>query len=548
MRSRRLAAQARRQRRARCAVLPEYLPGATEFSRDLELQSPLYILDRLRRLGVHQSIWDDLVAKTTIEFDDGRKRMSGSWIALYIAYVMSGEPAVLRFYALHLFTNPGIARLCGFDPNNLPSYKTVHLRFAELEQDEFVAAVDEATRRLIRHAISCEPRIGRDVDYDATAYSSPSRFHHDCPDPRACRKAGGRPRGTLEREDLDSVIATRHAEVRDEPPEDHSTMRTTRKAREVKNGVLYVWIGKHRYRCLDVDAGARTYTRPNGGAPRSWIGGLDMLIVDSFTGGTLSELSIRADDREHRGYPALLRKLEQATGSWPDSVAADAGISTKQVFRMNTRRGIASVIDWRKPNGSISRREQMRTDRYDEHGIPRCAYCGGPGTLSAARCGLVMNHGNPVLRFRCRTAATPECITKLQQIRCDEEWRLLVPLSRLNPRYHGLKSQQKNKEQHFQWRRNRYGAAGKDITGRLKRRGKGVHTLRGSVSRFVEWIQISLRHGYIAGHKTLNTRDVLVRSGEKTLQATLRARIRHELELPYGPPAVRLGFIAAPSP
>jgi hypothetical protein len=60
---------------------------------------------------------------------------------------------------------------------------------------------------------------------------------------------------------------------------------------------------------------------------------------------------------------------------------ADRGLHTQSVFEFNTRRGTATIIPWREPAPGRRRRD-MRSDEFDEHGVPRCKHCGGETTTS----------------------------------------------------------------------------------------------------------------------------------------------------------------------
>src|SRR5690242_319799 len=92
-----------KRRRGWAADLPVFLPGATEFSDDYLLCSPVEVLRLFRTLSAHRRIWQRMLeAGSKIESNFGRPRKSGCWLLLYLAYVLSGEVGVERFYTRYV--------------------------------------------------------------------------------------------------------------------------------------------------------------------------------------------------------------------------------------------------------------------------------------------------------------------------------------------------------------------------------------------------------------------------------------------------------------
>ena len=123
---------------------------------------------------------------------------------------------------------------------------------------------------------------------------------------------------------------------------------------------------------------------------------------------------------------------------------------------------------------------------------------------------------------------------------------MLIGLPRYSERYQAVRAAHKNRERSFIQRRRRFGVAGKDETGRLKRRGNGAQRLRAAIARFLEWLFICLRHGWIGSHAYRNAVVLLKRGGKAAAAGLIRRRFGVGLMLPYGPKAFRLGL--APTP
>jgi len=529
----------------------EYLPRAGEHSDDPTFGDPSWVVRQLQTIPEVQPIVRKLVERTTITNEEGRKRMAGSWIFPAIGFVASKETRMEVFWKEHgasdLWARSGFdadfsgGRLDGTEYR--PSFGSFYGRLTELEQEQYLAAVEEAGDELIQLARRHDGRIGRDVIVDGTAFLSPSRLHHACEDEAGCANAPGRPRQTLAEATM-KEIKKAHWDEQDDAPLTPHELRKLRGRILAKEGRYTIRaIGGHLYKCLDPDAGACTYD--NG---TSWVGGKDMAAVDIFTGGTLANVHIVAGTPEYRAYPALHRKTTRATGAEMETVSGDKGLAEQRVFRLAARRRVAINLPFRKPNQSITDRAQLRTDRYDEYGTPRCVHCGGPGYIDGPRLGLHIDKGVPVLRFRCLLGHTDECKIRVQQRRCDENWQLLVGLARTSERRAALMTIEGNYERTFREARTRFGRSGKDTSMRLPRAGIRAQRLRAAIGRLIEWFYICLRHGWIGNHPYRNTESVLHRVGLAYHRYQKAVRRKKGLDLPYGPKAVTLGLAPPPEP
>ena len=93
---------------------------------------------------------------------------------------------------------------------------------------------------------------------------------------------------------------------------------------------------------------------------------------------------------------------------------------------------------------------------------------------------------------------SPEC-GPIQEISCQTEWRMLIPLLRLHPSYHAMSKAGKALERAWSAWRERYGLAGKRPETRARRRYCiPCQELRAHTARFIDWFRILLRHGFLA--------------------------------------------------
>jgi Transposase DDE domain len=477
----------------------------------------------------------------------GRPRLPGDWPAVYLAYVLSGCPALQPWY--NRSSSSGLWEICGFEKR--PSYQLVHLRFAEMEDawPAFIAVVQD----LIGLAKAADPRIGEIVFVDASGWKSSAVLEHACIDEEACLRAGGKPSGRLRSDTAEEVLPHHWAEADADPDQDSSAGTRTRgpivSARRANGAVVdyrLFTVKEHLYRSLDTTSGLRRYV-----GARTWFGGFYLAATDFFTGLPLAAQVFAADIQEWEGVPALYRDLLAAVGELPYIVSVDKGFATRAFHEFNTRRGIAVVGPRRKYPGRTELRD-WRTDRFDEHGIPRCQYCGGEGEQDSPGMGLAFRQDDePVIRFRCLLPLRPEC-KRTQSIRCSEEWLMLLPLSRTTELYHAVRYARSNLENTFGLVRDRFAIAGKDLTGQLARPGVPPQRLRASAGLLLDWFRLVLRQGWLepialalqpttsesvllSGRRDRASGEIMhVGVGAERLGRLRRERDEAQLELPYG--------------
>lgn len=285
-------------------------------------------------------------------------------------------------------------------------------------------------------------------------------------------------------------------------------------------------------------AGTRRYESRK---KKVWLGGYFQRAVSMFVDAPVAFNVMPANKNEADYWPSLEAKTERALGQRVQAAAFDRGYSIRPVFEHNTRRGIATVAPWRKWRPGMER-EDADAERWDRHGVPRCDHCGGPGLFEEAGLGFYFdaNH-EPRIRFRCQLELTPQCRCT-QSIACEEEWRMLVPLSRRSETYHALGDMSKSMEHVFRHWRDRYGVAGNNPDTRPRRPGMGWQELRASAALLVEWFCLSLRHGWLGSHRRRNTEQPVPCQGRRRLRIMLGARRKASLDLPYGPAAVAAGL------
>lgn len=519
--------------------LPETLPGATEFTDDPNFGDPAWILTELQR---HPDILEPLIEATTCGSRFGRRRLPGKWALVQLAFTLSGQVDVEAF--CNSYRSSSIWTIAGF-PNGMPTPQTVWNRLTELEDcaDAFV----EAANKLIRRCVAHEPQIADYVWTDGTGFETHARLEHHCTDRARCKAAGGKPAKFLKRATEDLVKESRHAETAEPEPATRNPGNTLAASaapsspgrhRKRRRPYRYFEIGGHTYRTLDPDAGARRYDRDTA-ADRVWFGGIEQAAVSYFVGAPLALNLFPANNQEFTEWPELLSRIERATGRKPKAVSFDRGYSIKEVFEHNTRAGIATVAPWRKPRHDVDR-EQMDSEQFDRHGVPRCQHCGAPGDFESAGLGYYKAKRQPRIRFRCMLRVTPEC-SGTQSIACSAEWRLLVPLSRRSAVYHALSARNKNYERTFRHWRSRYLVAGNGVDARPKRPGLAWANLRASAALLLEWFRIALRHGWIGSHRHRNRQSPRRISSHNRERNLLSFRHREGLDLPYGPAAVRAG-------
>jgi hypothetical protein len=238
-----------------------------------------------------------------------------------------------------------------------------------------------------------------------------------------------------------------------------------------------------------------------------------------------------------------------ALGTPPRAVSTDRGFAFKSFYEYNARRGVAVVAPFRKRTQG-EQHQDRRTEAFDEHGVPRCQHCGGPGDQLGPGLGPRFDKaGEPSILFRCLLQPAPDC-RKAQSLPCARDWVQLPLLAQESALFHAIRYAHHNKEGHFHADRHRYAVAGRSGLGRLRRTGIDAQRLRSAAALLLNWFQVSLRQGWLDPREldvTLND-SVPVRLatmhesmiGFDTLAELRRNRDENNLELPYGAAAGRL--------
>ena len=189
----------------------------------------------------------------------------------------------------------------------------------------------------------------------------------------------------------------------------------------------------------------------------------------------------------------------------------------------------------------------MDSARWDRHGVPRCPIAVGPGDTKVLGQGLYFGRGEPRLRFRRQLRITPEC-ERQHSIACSEEWRMLIPLSRLSERYHALKKAGKNAEHVYRHWRDRYKVFGNNVDTRPKRPGIAWQNLRASVALLIEWFRLCARYGWLGSPRRCEEYQVEELHAGHALYKVLRSRAWHCLDLPVRARRIQARARARPGP
>jgi hypothetical protein len=522
------------------SALPEQLPGATNFSEDGQHAHPKWFVETLK---AHPQFWEPLREATSLNQQYGRKRLAGHWALAYLAFVVSRHVDVEPWWNT---ANSSIWRTAGF--RERPSLRAVQRRFVELEvlEDDFL----DVANALISHAVKRSGgRVGTDLHVDSTESETHARLKHICPADSPCQQSKARlVSATLTADEArehrhqeaespdDELLSFSAGDVDDvtfaEPVDPEADETLGRRVKKVKIGGCW-------YRCLDRDAGIRAYTR-GGKTKRFWVGYYNGKAIDHYTGAPVAVLVHSASINESIAYPELYRRATEATGKAPRAVVADRGYSLSSIFEYNTRRGVGTVAKWRRKHASITDRSQEATERWDQHGIVRCRYCGGP--TRQVRFNVSEDRSSPRLWVKCQEAAPGSlCESREQTINCSEEWRMLIPMWRTSEPYLALEDTSRSFERvHHLWRR-RYRVGSDTHELRPKRRGRACQQLRANVALIAEWLHIMWREGWLSSARR-NTSQPVTNQGRKAAESLAAKRSQLGLDKPYGKVAVKLGI------
>ena len=524
------------------------LPKATEFSDDATLQNAYWVVRMMKRFPM---LWEPIRAATDRNYA-GRGRRGyeeGDWAHVFAVFTMSTDPYLTSFW--HSHQESEMWEEAGFP--TVPSFNAMEQNFRRIEACRPV--IEAAAYKLMRWAEKCDSRVNQDWHIDGTSYHSAAQLEHCCPDPKECKERGGNPPKHIAKLPDEDVKEKRHAvQASDEDTtvaDDEVTGIRDLKDHELPGfqpdpKYRYQWLnvrgGRHLFRSLDKDAATRAYT---GGRARvkAWHGGINLASTDNFTGAQNGSIFFPADETEAHHVPTLYKKIEAGLGHGARSVIGDRGLHHKSVFEFHTRLGTGTIIPWREPT-SGRRRRDMRCDDFDEHGMPRCRYCGGAGTTDNSEGGLVRRQslgwytaaGEPRLRYLCTLGTTQECRSKSQSIACSKEWRMLLPIPLTSELYYALKGSSKNKENTFYSWRRRYNVAANDKSSRPRVRRRAHMELRSAFGLLLEWFRVCLRHGWliVPEHTKKNRISAKRRHGGVWLSRVLGSRRRRGTALPYG--------------
>jgi hypothetical protein len=181
--------------------------------------------------------------------------------------------------------------------------------------------------------------------------------------------------------------------------------------------------------------------------------------------------------------------------------------------------------------------ENLRSEKVDENGMPRCPTSGGETTWRGPGLGFAIDGvGEPHIRFRCLDEHLGEACRGVKRIYCSEEWRLLRPIAKFDELYWELIVVQKNKENLFDLLRDRFTVAGEEKASCPRRPGLAAQRLMGAAAMLIDWFRFSILQGYLPSHLA---RPGVLQQREGRAESKLR-RLRSErrtkdINLPYGP-------------
>jgi hypothetical protein len=499
---------------------PVAIKGATEWAGS-PLQTADGLLNLLRSQPEIRKRLIQLASLSTIE--GGRPRLRGHWPIAYLLFVASGEPTFKRWLTR---TDHRMWQRCGFLFR--PKYDTVYRNFCQLEEraDAFrVVAI-----ALIENAIKqTDGLVGRDIHIDGTEAESNARVYHVCK-PHQCPKRKGPGRSPVKKTPTVLAQAERQAKAGQIP--DPSNDSEIKDITPLANGTLFEMKSGCLYSTSDPDAGLRSYGAPGRSRNSIWVGFINLKAVDHMTGAVLATLTVPANVNEEKAYPHLLNKVIETTGIIPRAVVGDRGFSRREVYELNTKMGIATVVPWRRHKKG-EERDTVGTDYYDQHGIPLCQKCHGPGSFVRFQAGP-----RPRLWFECENGCGPGSVV------CSRGWRYLVPLWRTEEAYLALRHSHSNYENtHWRWR-DQWLVGPDTVTNRPRRRGIGCQTLRAEAALLLEWLLVSWREGWAGSHRR-NTETPFKRRARHLLERFERSRVAKGLHLPR---ATRLAQFEAGQP
>lgn len=531
----------------------EEVPEATEYSDDDALNDPVEVVRLIKSFPELDKLLQESLSPYQDEIGPEprkhRPRIKGRFDLLYAAWVCSKDPAMESFWGT--WRSSKVWEECGFENGERPDYQVMRLRFIEFEQLER-RGFREAGQRLIRNARKHDPLIGMFLMVDETRFDSVSLHEHCCPDPKDCKalwtaqqkklgesgKGSRGPRQYLLRATDETYNTGKAIEVDGPELIEGELPATVVPTLGIKGRYLYREIDGHLYRTLDQTGGLRKYSVPRN---ESWHGGLMQAAVCTRYRTAIDYQAFAADQQPYDHLPELYDQLEQALGERPLAISGDGLYATKDSAEFLIRRGTQPVKPHTKRESP--ERVDMRCDVFDEHQVLRCPSCGSETEHEPY---FVFQNGDPRVRVRCLTPGTERCYG-WQSVRCEERWGWVGVLTYKDRVMNQLREKHGQMEGFWDSQRKRYRLAGKDTTGKIKRRAVvPAQQLRAEASLFIEWLRLSLRHGWIGSWKTRNENAPVPTDDKGRLAAVLRARAKRALQFPYGAQAVKLGLAKPP--
>jgi hypothetical protein len=520
---------------------PERLQGSTDYSKHDALRGSLNTV-RLAR----EQAWSSsgLRSACDLSVNHGRKREPGRWELAAVAFVASRHVDLQPWWDE---STDELWRECGFTKK--PPYNRVWERLRELGEERDEAFLD-ATEIVIQRCIAHDPNVFAHAHVDSTEDETHAALQHDCQPGESCARAEDNESGVGGSSAQGSALRPQRAptsqareqreEWNEEDPaeaEQHAREAGPEATEDIDKGKR-IRVGGCWFRTRDSEAGTRAYTR-NGKTTRFWHGYYSAKAVDAYTGGVIPSVD-PANKQEYDVFPELMDRVCKLTGKTPQTVTGDKGYAVEKCYKYATRKGIAPVFPWRGGD-----RERKDHPTHDRDGVKRCDHCGGEMKQTRFAIEKGKTKETPWLWFKCAAPATPACAGE-QRIRCETDWRSLVPLSRLNPVYHELlKSHYEYEGVHDYWR-DRYRVAADTLALRPKVVSMNWHRLRANVACFIDWLRIAAVNGWLgsarAAKRGRNGVRTKVDAAAKAVAELIKDRSNAGLDLPYGPGAAALGL------
>jgi hypothetical protein len=428
----------------------------------------------------------------------GPGRAQGSWVLAFLAFVISGRCDMQPWHSA-VEGDPHFWNMCGFA--EAPSYQAVWQCFTELESA--AGAFNDAAALLIRRAHRQDPRVGAWWHFDASESETNATPRHDCMPGDKCPF---QKQGRVSRVGTPDAAAMRRAETEvlaevDEYGSSPDTglpvaIKGTRKSRvqskvidHQRRGVRSFSNG-HYWFTRDFDAGTRSYTSGRR-VTKFWSGFYTEPVVDHFTGLPLAIHLFAADVSELKEYPVAFAKAERNVGTTPQLVGGDRGLSFREVFEHNTRRGVGSVLQFRRRSNEPIKAPASKL--FDEHGVPACPHCGDVTDFVRFRIDGP-KHNRPRLWVKCSYPKTDAC-EKEQAISCSNDWRRLLPVWRTHDAYQAMRQSHQRFEGKHQALRSNYLIAPNSYAIRPKRIGIAWQQLRANAALLIEWLRFGIQGG-----------------------------------------------------